>query len=452
MKKRILIVLILLVGCSTALAQNYSGDARKIAMGGTGYSDNIAASLVEEEKVYTTIAVPLGIFQLVQDLDLFDPDNEEIFDPVLALGYVANPIHYGFDRETDETLNSFLSDIINADLSLDLNTYRGLSLTNHLEAEGLLSPSWGKTFKILKNTDGTFHGFYVGAWPYISSKTELDIDEDLTDVLNSSAYVPIPNRDFEIYNQSGGQLAMAITGGYRGRIGLPGRENADESGLNGIYIGMNYHYLYGFHYDDADIAFQLNTDAEGLLTLLPVVDPLSIDYLYSNSGRGFALDFGVNVIIDGWEFGFGANGVANRINWEGLTRKQFTLESVLEGGDFVEQWIPLTNTDLRVELPVQYSGNVGYTRKALTVAALISHGYQDTAFHGGAEYRLGIIEVRGGIRYGLDRWHPTAGAGLNLGKLFSIDVATFWNTTNIEREFRSNLAVSLRFNKSNASN
>ena len=190
---------------------------------------------------------------------------------------------------------------------------------------------------------------------------------------------------------------------------------------------MNYHYLWGFRYEKLDTAAQLDTDSEGLLTIMPETSPLDLYYTNSRSGRGFALDFGLGVVVNGWEFGFGANGVANRIEWEGLTLKRFTMESVLDGGDFVEERIPLERTDLRLELPVQYTGNASYTRKALTVAAQVSHGFQDTSFHAGAEYRLGI--------------------GLNLGRRFSIDAAAFWNTTNIERKYKPVLALSLRLNK-----
>ncbi len=452
MKMRILSVFIFLLACNTASAQNYSGDARKIAMGGTGYYDNIAGEFIEEQKRYRSIAIPLGLIQLVQDLDKFDFDDEESFDPLLAFSYVANPIHYSFDRDTDETLNRFVTDIVYASLDRDLNTYRGITLTNQLEAEGLLSRDWGVTVKFLKTSSGSFHGLFIGAGPYVSARTNLNIDEELTDLLKSPTYVDIPDRTFDIYNQSVGQLALSITGGYRGKIQLNGSSNNGASSRNSIYLAMNYHYLWGFRYEDIDLAVQLETDSEGLLTLTPESTPFDLYYLNSRSGRGFALDFGFGVVLDRWEFGFGANGIGNRINWKDLTLKRFTLDSVLEGGDLIEEWIPLPDTDLRVELPVQYSANIAYNRNALTLAAQVSHGYQDMSFHGGAEYRLGILDFRGGVRYGLERWHPTTGIGLNLGRKFSIDAAAFWNTTNIERALRPNVAVSLRFNKTDSFN
>lgn len=253
--------------------------------------------------------------------------------------------------------------------------------------------------------------------------------------------------NFDIGNQSAGQLALSLTGGYRARFELPGSGNSDRSSRNGIYAALNYHYLHGFRYEDMDLAVALDTDSGGLLTIDPETSPIDLYYLNSRSGRGFTLDFGLGVVVNGWEFGFGVNGVANRIDWENLTLKRFSLESVLAGGDFTEEHLPLASTDLRVELSVQYIGNVGYSGKSFAAVAEVTRGYQGTGFHGGIEYRLGLIDIRGGMRYGLDRWHPTTGIGLNLGSVFSINAAALWSTTNIAREYRPGIAVSLRFNR-----
>jgi hypothetical protein len=447
MSIRIFLFLLLLVPGSTALAQSYSGDARRIAMGGTGYSDNLASRLIEEEQQYRSIVIPLGIIQLITDLDKFDIDNKNLFDPILAMEYAASPIHYQFDRFEEGPRGRFVTDLINGEVSRDLNDYRGFNLTNNLSAEGLLSPSWGYTFKPFNTDAGLFQGFYVGAGPYISVKTDLQIDEALTDVLRSPTYVSIPNRNFDIGNQSAGQLALSLTEGYRAHFGLPWGGSSGNTGRDGVYVAMDYHYLYGFRYESMDLAVQLDTDSEGLLTVDPETSPVDLYYLNSRSGRGFALDLGFGVVVNRWEFGFGANGIANRINWEDLSLKRFSLESVLDGGDFVEERIPLASNDLRVELPVQYSGNAGYNGNRYSVVAEVARGYQGTSFHGGMEYRLHVIEFRGGMRYGLDRWHPTAGVGLNLGSVLSIDTAVLWNTTNIAREYRPGFAVSLRLNR-----
>ncbi len=443
-------ILILLVACATVSAQGFSGDARKIGLGGIGYSENITAKMIDDERQYRSIVIPLGLFQLIADRDRFDPDNDN-FDPVLGMEYAANPIHYVFGRDPGGSRGRFVSDIVNGELNRDLNTYHGFDPTNHLLAEGLANPNWGKTIKLQRHSDGSFQGVYLGVGPYLSARTELNIDKDLTDILSSTADVQKPNDIFIITDSTIGQLALDVTAGYRARLALPARKRSGRSGRDGIYIGMNYHYLKGFRYENPDVLIRFDTDADGLVTINPSVPPAVIDYYNSRSGSGFALDFGIGAVVNHWEFGFGANGVANRINWHDLTLKQFTLDSLVsEQGieqDFVGRRLPVSSTDLRMELPVEYIWNAGYQRRTWSVVTEVSRGFQGTSFHGGVECRLGPIEFRGGARYGLERWHPSGGIGFNLGHRFSIDVAAFGTTTNIERQLRPGIALSLRFNR-----
>lgn len=430
----------------TVLAQSFSGDARKIAMGGIGYSENITAEMIEEERQYSSIVIPIGLIPLIQNRDRFDPHNDD-FDPLLGMEYIAHPLHYVFGRESGGVQGDFVSDILNAKMKRDLNAYRGFVLTDRLVAEGLANPQWGKTFKLRRQAGGSFHGVYVGAGPYLSARTDLSIDKSLADLLASATPVSIPNRKFSIGDDTTGQLALDVAAGYRGRFALPGRKNTGKSARDGIYVGVNYHYLHGFRYENSDISIQLDTDANGLLTINPMTSPLTVDYYNSRSGSGYALDFGIGAVVDRWEFGFGANGVANRIDWNDLTLKRFTLQNILEGAELVGQRLPVASPDLRMELPVQYIGNVGYHEAKWSAVAEVSRGFQGTSFHGGAEYRLGAIEFRGGARYGLERWHPSGGIGINLTRRFSVDVAAFGTTLNIARELRPGVALSLRLNQ-----
>ncbi len=68
---------------STAAAQNWSFDARRIALGGIGDTGNIAARLVDEQRGYGSIVLPFGLFQVLGDSTIFDPGDDN-FDPVRA--------------------------------------------------------------------------------------------------------------------------------------------------------------------------------------------------------------------------------------------------------------------------------------------------------------------------------------------------------------------------------
>ena len=438
-------LLILLFASGVVSAQSYSGDARAIALGGIGNVDNIATKMIDDERDYSSYPIPLGLFQLLSDLDRFDPDDKEKFDPILAMEYAANPLHYVFGRDPGGSRGKFISDIINGDFSTDLNNYRGFVPTNSLLAEGLANPSWGKTFKLYKGQGGSFQGFYAGVGPYLSARNDLNIDTGLTDLLASATDVYLPDKHFMITDATAGQLALDVTLGYRARFPLPGKNEDGKSKRNGIYVGMNYHILKGFAYESPDIEVRFDTDPAGLLIINPTTSPVVVDYRHSHSGSGFALDLGVGTVVDEWEFGFGANGVGNRINWDEMIYKQFKMESLFEGGDFVEERLPI-DPELTVKLPVEYIWNIGYHHKAMSAAVEVSHGFQGSSFHGGVEYRLLNLEFRGGLRYGLDRWHPSCGVGFNVTKRFSIDWALFSSTTNIERKHKTAMALSLRFN------
>ncbi len=350
---------------SPLFAQNYSFDARNISLGGVSNigSGNIVFKNIPQKFEYSSIVIPLGVMQIVQDMDVFNPDKEE-FDLVRVIDYAGNPLHYTLDRSKGKGEFDFLDDLRNGEMSRDLNDYRGFTPPRTFLAEGLVAPSWGHTFKFLQRGNESFHGIYVGAGPYLSVSTDLDFDQRLIDILGSSSPVSIPQDSYRILNDSTGQAALAITGGYRLKLGASDWMGSSSSDRNGIYFAANYHYLRGFRYDALDFNVRIDTDSDGLISLpsvttsqillfltpellqqfppgvieqlspqevvelipelldqLPpdLVDqltPVVIEQLTSRSGRGFALDFGAGIVHDNWELGFGANGVGNRIKWE----------------------------------------------------------------------------------------------------------------------------------------
>ncbi len=129
-----------------------------------------------------------------------------------------------------------------------------------------------------------------------------------------STGVNVPNALFPINNADEGQLALAITGGYRGRFAW-GRGIGSGSAREGLYVAANYNYLRGFQYENDAMAITLRTAANGLL-----IDASNIllDHHHASDGRGFSIDAGVGAVINRWEVGFGANGLGNRIDWSGL--------------------------------------------------------------------------------------------------------------------------------------
>jgi hypothetical protein len=433
-----LVVCVLFAG--PASAQNWSFDARKVGLGSPGGGGNLASAMIDEARDYRAIVLPTGLFQVFGDFKKLNPSNDE-FDLIRTMEYAAAPLHYAFGRNSTDSGQLFVTDIRNARLNTDLNYYRGFVPANQPRSEGLASPNWGYTFKMKKVGSG-FQGIYLGAGPYLAMQTDVLIDQQLIDILGAASPVYIPNTQIRLGNTTRGQMALAITGGYRGRFPLA----SATSDRDGIYVAANYNFLRGFGYEDVNLALRLDTNPAGLLTvnrLLPA--PLLVTRSAASSGTGRALDFGVGAVVNRWEVGFGINGVANRINWTGVERTTYALGNPFLGdSDFVES-TAVSIVDARVELPVNYRGNVGYDAVEWSVVAEVGKGFGGTSFHGGYERRIGEVELRGGAMYTRELWNPSGGIGFHLSPRIALDLAVYGNSANVERKRHPAIAASIRF-------
>ena len=437
------VVLVLLAGTATARAQGWEFDARTIAIGGAGSEDSIASRVLAERRDYRVIVLPLGLIQVLRDFDTFDPDSDE-FDLIKAIEYASSPLHYTFGRDSSEaeTGRALVVDIRNATLSRDLNTYRGFVPRNQPAAEGLASPSWGGTIRVADDQAGTFHGVFLGAGPYLSMRTAVGIDERMIGILSADRDVYFPNGQFLLGNDTRGQAALALTGGYRGRFAVNSEFERD-----GIYAAADYLYLRGFRFEDVGTRLFLNTDSAGLLTFTPLTPaPLSLTRQRASSGNGFAIDLGVGAIVSGWEAGFAINGIANRITWNDVRQSTYTLGDLFGGNSAFVESPDLAVGDVRVELPVDYTIHGGYRTDGWSALAEYGRGFNGDRVRAGAEYRLGLIDLRGGVMRTREIWHPTGGIGLNFGPRVSLDLALFGTSANVQRVRRAALAASLRFN------
>ena len=444
MRHAVVFVIVFLCCAASAHAQNWSFDARKIALGNAGGADHPASRMIDEERPYRAIVLPFGLIQVLRNRNVFNPDSDE-FDIVRSVEYAASPLHYiiGRDSTESETGRRLSVDIRNATLSRDLNTYRGFAPKQQPTSEGLTHTTFGITIPVVRTAGGGFHGVYVGAGPYFSMRTSADIDQQLIDILSSDVDVYRPNAQFRIGVDSRNQMALAFTGGYRGRYPL-----ADASSeRDGVYFALDYNFLLGFRYEDYDTALRLDTDSQGLLTINPFAGvPLVFGRDHSSSGRGYAVDVGVGVVADRVEVGLGVKGIANRIAWSDVARTTHTLGNLFLGSAFFETPdVPVA--DVTVELPRDYRAYAGFRTGTGMFVGDLGHGFQGTSFHGGYEHNLGAIDLRGGALYSRERWQPTAGIGLNMGPRVSLDLAMFGTSANVERTRKAAIAVSLRFNQ-----
>jgi hypothetical protein len=434
--------LLLSLVTSEARAQNWTFDARQIAIGGVGGNNNVAWGMIEDQRRYGSIVLPFGLLQVLRNADIFRPESDD-FDLIRAVEYATAPLHYMVDRDSSDTVGQRLVvDIRNAELSRDLNRYRGFVPVNQPAAGGLAVPRIGGTIKLVRGAGGAFHGLYLAGGGYLSMRAEADIDQRLVEWLGSATNMYLPQARFSVTTMADEQLAAVGTVGYRGRLAL--RNAASER--DGVYLATNFNYLHGFRYEDQDVQVTLDTDRSGLLTTIPGSSPLSVARLSSTSGSGYSVDAGVGAVVGRIEFGAGASGIGNHIDWSAVEQTRYRLSSLLNGDDDFAESPTIVIGDRRVELPVEYRGNVGYHLDRVSVLAEAGRGLNGGSMRGGIEYRLGAIELRGGAYYVRERWQPTGGVGVNLGRRVGLDVASYWTVANVEREPRQVIAASLRIN------
>jgi len=427
-----------------ASAQNYSFDARRIALGGAGGTPNVASKLVERQRRYKSVLIPVGLVKLLSNVHVYYPNRED-FDFSRAVEYSASPLHFVFGRKEDITARSLFRDIVNASLQPDLNSYSGFSLPILTETEGLMSLTWGKTF-MMQQDARSFQGIYVGAGPYLAATASFDFDADFERILSGTGNRYIPFASMGVGGGETDELALDITVSYRARFPLLA-DGSPARHRNGMYVVANYHYLQGFRYDQFDARLQLDTDANGLLVPDPPERPFSLTWHKSSTGFGLSTDFGVAFVIDRWDFGAGVSGVANRITWHNITEHELSLVSLVNSTDFIHVKFPHRNQSTQVEMPVTYTGDLSYHREAWSAYSEYSNGLGGTNFRLGVEYRFGALEVRGAGRYSNGRWFPSAGVGFDMTPRFGVDAALFGTQTFLEPSPHVGLAISLRFDK-----
>ncbi len=429
---------------SVTCAQEYSSDARLIALGGVGGDlENAALEMAASPRPYRTIVVPLGLVQLVRDLERLDPRDER-FDPLALLAYATAPMHYVVGRTQDPARDVFLPALVRGRLSPDLGVYSGSSLPDDLSMQGLAAPRWGGTIPLVRHAH-TRHGIYVGAGPYLGVRTSFAADNRLRALLAGGAS-RVPDAPLFIESGSDLQIAFALTAGYRARFPLVARTRSSRDGL---YVGVDYRWLHGLLYRASATSATVTTNALRLIATPAPGDALAFiaDDTRSTVGAGRAVDVGVAVVAGPWEISGAVSGMGNGIEWRNLSRRRQGRTSLVNGSTLVEL-APLGMADrVSVSFPVSHSASIAYHADAWSAMGDVTRGLNGTSLHAGYERRLGHVALRAGMRYALAKWLPAAGLGLDVSTHTALDVAAFTTTAVFDRDRRAGIAVSFRLTK-----
>lgn len=416
-----------------AFAQGWNIDARTVGLGGIGGAQNIFASTVAESHGDRSFVIPLGLFQTLRNIDTFKARSTS-FDPSRAVEFASNPFHLQFGRTRTGTAAEFVHGIRNATLSRDLNDYRGF-VPKSFATSGLIAPKWGYTFELRGTQDGPRHSLYAGGGPHLTLRTRVDTDPTLTALLEADAPTYLGNALLNLDTRSSGQLAAAVTGGYRGRFPFASASSA--------FVSVNANYLHGVRYEDVDLALRLQTDTTGqLATNGPA--PLAFDRNYSSSGRGMSFDIGAGAVLGRFEIGGSLNNLAHRMTWRGVSNRRYSMASLFTGNARFVTSAPQRLGDVRSEIPSDYRANLSFNGRTLTFRTELSREWEKVAFRGGVEHNRDRFQFRVATAYVDEAWFPTAGLSVGLTKRLFVDVAGFTVNSNVERERRFAVASSIR--------
>jgi hypothetical protein len=441
-------VLVLALPAASVFAQDYTFDARRVALGGAGGTPNVASKLADRQRPYKSILIPVGLVRVLTDLRVFYPNLED-FDLSRAIEYGTSPVHFVFGRADDITAGSFFRDMIHAQVQADLNAYReagdGFDPPLKTLEEARMQMTWGYNF-MLHEGDRSFQGIYVGAGPYLGSQAYAKFDSEFEKVLNSETNRYVRSASMDISGGEASQLALDITAAYRARFPVF-LQDGPAGSRNGMYVVANYHHLQGLRLDVFNAQLKLDTDANGLLVPDPPETPFTLGWHRASKGVGLAMDFGVAFVVNRWDFGAGVTGVANRIKWWDLTRRELALVSLVNRNEFVYTRLPRTSEDIQLELPVTYTADAAYHRDKWSAYTEYSSGLGGKNFRAGLEYRLGVVELRGAGRYSNGAWYPSVGGGYNITRTFGVDAAVYGTRTFLEPHPHVGLAISFRLDR-----
>jgi hypothetical protein len=197
-----------------------------------------------------------------------------------------------------------------------------------------------------------------------------------------------------------------------------------------LYLGAALRYYMGTAYGRAagDAGF---ITGDTIFSASGLTEDVAARVTYSRFGNSLGTgpggDIGIAVVSGPVEFGVGVNDIGAKLTWSD-TRVDSTYWDA--AGDTVVTQNLLAHVETETDLPVSYLANIALTLgTGTTVGGNIAYNGRRTEIHVGAEQRVGLIALRGGVaRDGRKRLQFGFGGGLFFGSV-SLDVG-FWTHSN----------------------
>jgi hypothetical protein len=433
------VVLILAgAGAVAPVQAQFSFDARRIGMGGLSLSRdgnlrryNPAYRAVPRGKMSGapkfTIPIPLGLIAALKDSAAFDFDSS-YWNPIELANVILNPPLYLEIKKAPTPTNDVTFTIGRNALIIDLGKAQQLVPTDVIGIGG--------SSRFLDLGIG-IKGVHVGVMAFLQDEAGFTLGDTLRDFLRNADSARANTRYF--VNLDGtGQV------GFMPTVSIAERLSHGAGDDDGVYVGGALHYYYG-------AAFAQGTGTAGFRTGSPIfADTVSpdLDMLVTTSnrvghafGRGVGGDMGIAVVSGPVEFGVGVNDVGATLTWKDTKVRQFVFDTTTNQ---VRDTVIADHVQSKTKLPVSYIANVSYHMgTGLTLGGDIVDNGRGTTVHVGAELRLGVLALRGGVsRDTRKKMQFGAGTGLRLGP-FGLDVGLWTHSNSLSNARGVTMATSL---------
>lgn len=427
---------VLAAGSARPARAQFSFDARRIGMGGVSLNRdgnlrryNPAYRAVKARQggggnAKLTIPVPLGLIQFFHDHPISKLGDDPMFNPDSAAFNPVELVNLVFNLPIFLEVKKAPAPTNDVEFTIGRN-----ALVVDLGAAQVLIPGdefgLGGTSRLLDVGFG-IKGFRFGVQGWENHDVGFLLGDSLRGFLKNADSART-NTTYNLLGDAIVQAGVAPTLSFSGRVTGVGSDNED-----GVYLGAAVRQYLGAAYYRA-IGSGGFTTGDTLFAGSNPVTPQLEALIYrdngatSSFGSGIGGDVGIVMISGPLEVGLGVNDIGARLTWKDTRVDSTYFDNV---GDSIVTGTVRNHVETTTELPVSYIANAAIRMgTGTTVGGDIVNTGRGTVIHVGAEQRLGILALRGGVsRDQRKKMQFGFGGGLRLGPL-GLDVG-FWTHSN----------------------
>ena len=372
-----------------------------------------------------TIPIPLGLFQVLRDSTVWDTDSS-YYNPLQLINYILHPPLYLEVKRAPTPNNDVEFYIAQNELIIDLGEAQAV-VPESFELGGSIRPF---------NIGGGTGGLRVAVMSWVNNEIVVRLDDSLRAVLKDAAPVR-PNSSYGV------GIDGILQGGLAPEVSWAGRVLGDSAA--GLYVGGAARYYLGTMYAALDGQATLTTGDTIFSSVNPLTEDVAGRLLSADpavaAGTGIGADLGLVWAAGPLELGFGVTDIGATLTWANTD-----VDTLAWDGDSnrVVDSALVRGVETKTTLPVTAIANAVYAFPSGTVLrGGVLRNHRGTLVSAGAEQRLGVFTLRGGlVRDQRAKLQYAWGGGVRFGPV-GLDVGFFTHSRSLSTERSITMATSL---------